>query len=132
MKAGHIAAYGMTLVVMGMLPILAHAAIVPACEGPTCNFTFFIKLIKNIMSFLLMIAVPLFAILFSWAGFLMVTAAGNMTQIGKAKSMMTTAFIGFGIALGAYLIVNLLTTFFLKKNAGDVLQSTSDQTYELV
>ncbi|HXK39926.1 MAG TPA: hypothetical protein VJ837_03765 [Candidatus Paceibacterota bacterium] len=115
-------------------PLTASAALVPGCEGPTCNFGHFIQLIKNVMGFLLVIAVPIFAILFSWAGFLTVTAMGKMARIEKAKSIATTAFIGFGIALGGYLFVNLMTNFFLKgsPDVRDIFGNVTHQAHEIV
>jgi hypothetical protein len=124
------------LMVVSVLPLMAYAAppLVPACEGPTCRFSDFIQLIKNIMGFLLVIAVPVFAILFSWAGFLTVTAMGKMARIEKARSIATTAFIGFGVALGGYLFVNLMTNFFLKgsPDVRDIFGSVTHQTHEIV
>lgn len=123
--------------VLGMLcaPVIAGAAgIVPDCEGgPTnCSFNDFVRLIQNVINFLLAIAIPIFAIIFMWAGFLMVSARDNAGQREKAKGMMWNGFIGFALALAAYLIINLLTTFFISTPASDVLQGSLQLSYEYV
>ncbi len=104
------------------LPVIAGAAgIVPNCEGPTCDFGSFMQLIINVIKFLLEIAIPIFAVIFMWAGFLMITAGGKAGQRDQAKAMMTKAFIGFIAALGAFLIVKFLVTILLDdKNQGKV------------
>ena len=109
--------------IFGLLcvPAIAGAAIVPDCNGPTCDFGKFMQLIINVIDFLLAIAIPIFAVVFMWAGFLMVTAGGKEDQRKKAKGLMTKAFIGFIAALGAFLIVKFVVTVLLDtKNQGKV------------
>ncbi len=95
-------------------PTVTGAGGLIPCAGPDCNFGDFILLIQKVMAFLLKIAVPIAVVLFSWAGFQYITAVGDEGKIKNARSMMTSVFVGFGIALAAYLIVNVLTTVFLK------------------
>ncbi|MDA0208237.1 MAG: hypothetical protein O3B64_02405 [bacterium] len=45
-----------------------------------------------------------FMLFFTYAGFLYLTAAGNTTQVGKAKTMMQTAVIGVVLIASAYVI----------------------------
>ncbi len=105
------------------LPAIAGAAIVPDCNGPTCDFGKFMQLIINVINFLLKIAIPIFAVVFMWAGFLMVTAGGKSGQREKAKGLMTKAFIGFIAALGAFILVRFVVTLLLDdKNQGNVEQ----------
>jgi len=53
------------------------------------------------------------SIVFSYAGFLMLTARGNEEQVTRAKSTFWYVLIGLVIALGAWLIVNLITSALL-------------------
>ncbi|MBP9771528.1 MAG: hypothetical protein KBD16_01225 [Candidatus Pacebacteria bacterium] len=109
--------FGTTVAFLALvLPTLLFAADPPGlvpCSGPDCNFSDFITLIQRIMNFLLKIAIPIAVVLFSWAGFQYLTAMGDEGKIKSARSLMTSVFVGFGIALAAYLIVNVLTTVFL-------------------
>jgi hypothetical protein len=113
------------LFVLGLLcvPAITGAAIVPDCNGPTCDFGKFMQLVINVINFLLKIAIPIFAVVFMWAGFLMVTAGGKSGQRDKAKELMTKAFIGFIAALAAFLMVKFVVTLLLDtKNQGKVEQ----------
>lgn len=126
MNVQRIAAHGLTFLVWIALPLAGAAAtttsgLVPDCAGPTCNFKMLIRLVQNVINFLLMIAIPIFAVLFSWAGFLLVTSGGSETQHKKGITIMNTAFIGFIIALGAYLIINTLSKFFIGKTPAQAL-----------
>jgi hypothetical protein len=47
-------------------------------------------------------------IVFAWAGLLLVTSAGNESQISKARSMFSNVFIGIAITLSAWLIIDTL------------------------
>lgn len=51
------------------------------------------------------------AILFMYAGFMMVAAAGNPAQINKAKGIFKNVIIGFVIILGAVLIIQQLLKY---------------------
>ena len=50
----------------------------------------------------------IFLLLMIYAGFLWMTAAGNETQVGKAKNIMTAAVIGTIIIAAAYAITNFV------------------------
>ncbi len=97
-----------------VLPVLSFAAdpIVP-CDGTVykpCDFDSFMTLINNVINFLVkIIALPIAAIMFTYAGFLMVTAgeeaAGART---KAKGIFMNALIGLLLAATCWLIVHSL------------------------
>jgi hypothetical protein len=70
-----------------------------------CNLA---QLIQNIMTFAIGIAIPIAAALFAYAGFLYITSATNTGNIAKAKGIFKDAFIGFLIAICAWLIINTL------------------------
>ena len=74
-----------------------------------CNFAFLITLIKKILNFLIfVIAMPLAAISFAWAGWLYMSSAGNESNIKKAHEIFGNVVLGLCIALAAWLIVNAI------------------------
>jgi len=72
------------------------------------------------INYLLVLAVPLAAVSFAWAGFLYITAAGDSGKVEEAKGIFKKVAIGFIIALAGYLIVKTIT-FSLLKDAPSVL-----------
>jgi len=88
------------------------------CEGADCNFSSFMQLIINVIDFLIKISIPIAIILFSYAGYLYLTSAGNTGKISQAHDIFKTVFIGFLIVLSAWLIVNTLVDPLLNKDAG--------------
>ncbi|PIQ92524.1 MAG: hypothetical protein COV70_00325 [Parcubacteria group bacterium CG11_big_fil_rev_8_21_14_0_20_39_22] len=75
-----------------------------------CNFNHLIIGIKNITDLLIILAVALAALIFAWAGFLYVTAAGSPGQIEKAHKIFGKVFIGLVLILSAWLIVYFIQT----------------------
>ncbi len=98
-----------------IIPVLTHAyssGLIPCsgAENSPCHFNDIIDLIRGIVSFLMFkVALPLSALLFSWAGVLMLTAGGSEEQIKKAKDIFFFVFIGILITLAAWLIVDTIT-----------------------
>src|SRR3989344_4328657 len=75
-----------------------------------CDFNDFLTLINNILYFILfLMAIPICAIMFAYAGFLLVTAGGEAAHARtKAKTIFTNALIGLVLAFAAWLIVKLI------------------------
>jgi hypothetical protein len=70
-------------------------------------------LIQNIINFAIGIAIPISAALFAYAGVLYFTSAGDHHKLEQAKGIFKNAFVGFMIAITAWLVVNtLLHTIF--------------------
>jgi len=63
-----------------------------------------VKVINVLLTFLGIIAV----VLFIWAGFLMMTSAGNDEAVEKGKKTMIWAAIGIIVILFAYVLVNFI------------------------
>lgn len=76
------------------------------CDGPDCDACMLVTLANNILKFLIAFSVFAAIIAFTWAGFLMVTAAGNEGQITKAKNTFSVVAIGLIIVLASWLIVD--------------------------
>lgn len=114
-KARKFAANAIVFVGISALPIFAFAALPPLvpCGNkgqPACNFYMLIKLVQNIINFLVYMAAPVAAVAFAWAGVLYLTAAGDEKKIGQAHTIFTDVLIGLGIVLSAWLIVKLIVT----------------------
>jgi len=78
-----------------------------------CNICHLGQMSQNIVNFLLMVAIPISAGLFAWAGILYFTAVAKPAQTAKAKKIFSSVFIGFVIALSGYLIVQTLLNAIL-------------------
>ncbi len=88
-----------------------QSGLVPCDNSPSkpCNFNAFMKLIDNIMKFILFaLAVPIAAIMFAYAGFKLITSGGSTEARGQAKKIFTHAALGIVVAAGAWLIVKTI------------------------
>ena len=75
-----------------------------------CDFNMLIVLAKNIINFLLISSTAIAASCFFFAGYLYLTAGGNVGQITRAHHIFKNVAIGLIIALSAWLIVNTILT----------------------
>ncbi|MBI2120266.1 MAG: hypothetical protein HYT94_01420 [Parcubacteria group bacterium] len=74
-----------------------------------CDFWDLIQLAKNIIDFLLYtIAMPLAAIMFAYAGWLYLSAAGNESKVKEAHNIFGMVAMGLALALAAWLIINAI------------------------
>ena len=108
------------LVSMLIAPILSLAAPIVPCTDD-CQYGAFLTLIHNFVQFVLFkLAVPIAAIMFAYAGFLMVTAGGEAASARtKAKTIFTNAVIGLALAAGAWLIITTILTILGFKYTGE-------------
>lgn len=112
-----------------ILPVFSFAAwtpgnpLVPCTNTPTtnadgtvttstslCDWNALMTLVNNIITFILYyMAIPIAAIMFAYAGFLLVTAGGEAAGARtKAKTIFTNAVIGLILAVACWLIVKLI------------------------
>ena len=78
-----------------------------------CNFNMLMVLVNNVIKFLLVyFATPLAAIVFAYAGFLLIFSSGNEQKKTQAKSIIGKVLIGYVIALAAWLIINTILSAF--------------------
>ncbi len=81
------------------------------CKGLDCDFNSLMKLANNIIDFLLKrIALPIFALIFAYVGWLYMSSAANPSQRSKAKGILINSVVGFIIAMAAFLIIELILT----------------------
>jgi len=87
----------------------AGGGLVP-CDGVNCTYESFIILIKNVIMFLIKIGVAFSAVVFAYAGWLYMTSGGDEGKVKQATEMLTKVLWGFLFALGAFLIVQLISS----------------------
>ncbi len=84
-----------------------------ADDATSCNICSLGQLSQNIINFMLMIAIPISAALFAYAGILYFSSATNPSKAKDAKKIFSSVFIGFVIALSGYLIVQTMLNALL-------------------
>jgi hypothetical protein len=99
-----------------LLPAISFAyslgdPLVPTCAG-RCEWKDLLTLINNLITFTLkFMVVPIAAIMFAYAGLIMVTSGSESASAWtKAKSIFLNTAIGLVLALAAWLIVRLVLT----------------------
>jgi hypothetical protein len=87
-----------------------------------CQFNDLITGIKNIIDYLLLITGSIATLVFAYAGFLVLTAGSNESQVTKAKEMSWSVIKGFALMLAAWLLVKLVLTALGVTGAFDLLK----------
>lgn len=87
-------------------------------EGkPSCGFNDLIELTQKVINFLIVIiGIPLATALFSYAGWLYMSAGGDSGKIAQGHKIFKSVIFGLVIALAAWLIVNTIANALLKKS----------------
>lgn len=109
-KAFSLVAFGALL----LLPTIVSAQLgqlVPACGTDGCQACHVVALAQNVINFLVGIAAFIAVLIFCYAGFLMLTAAGNVGQVERAKGFFWNVLIGMFIVLAGWLIVDTVMRF---------------------
>lgn len=96
-----------------LLPVLSFGADLIPCgttANPTsCGFNELMTLVNNVVKFILFdMVVPIAAIMFAYAGILLIFSGGDTGKRSKAKSIFINVAIGFIIAVAAWLIVEFV------------------------
>lgn len=85
----------------------SQKGLVPCVDD--CNFSHVMELVNNIVYFVLFrLAVPIAAIMFAYAGFLLLFSGGEQAKRTKAKSIFINVGLGLAFALAAWLIVKTI------------------------
>jgi hypothetical protein len=82
--------------------------LVPCAGAADCNLCTFGQLIQNVINYVIGLSIPLAALLFAWAGWLYFSNHEDTSRIAQAHRIFTTVFIGFVIAVSAWLIVQTI------------------------
>ena len=81
--------------------------LVPPCPKNGCGFIELFILIKKVTDFILFdLALPVAAIMFAYAGFMLVASAGASEKRTKAKGVFINVAIGLVVVAAAWLIVH--------------------------
>ena len=100
------------LIVIAIAPSIALGASMPAkivpCTGVNCTVCNIAELAQNVLNTGIFIAVFLSAVLFAWAGFKYLSAAGSDGQVKEARGIFLNVLIGLLIILAAWLVVDAL------------------------
>ncbi len=111
--------YFLTLLVALLIPAsfaFAQTIKIVPCEGDGCRACDLVTLADNIINFLIMISLLIAAILFAYAGFLMVTSGGNSGKVKKAKEVFQNVLIGIVIVLSGWIIINTIMSILVGEN----------------
>ncbi len=87
---------------------VANAQIVPACPAGGCGYKELIQLGSNLIKFLVFFASGIAAVMFAYAGFLLVTSAGDEGKVKQAKQIFWHVVVGYIIVLAGWLIVDFV------------------------
>lgn len=111
-----------------LIPIFANAANIVPCGGwnydsngnrttkqDPCGFDDLLKLVNNIINWIILISVPVAAGVFAWAGLKYMTTS-VVEQKSEAKTMITKTLIGFVAILSAWIIVTTITNALLNSD----------------
>jgi|SRR3989338_3241251 len=86
------------------------------CDGPECQVCHVVALGQRLINFFVTIAILLAVGIFAWAGFLMLTSAGNEGQVTKARGMFTNVLIGLVIVLTGWLIIDTVMKYAFEES----------------
>jgi len=94
-------------------PTDAGFSVLPDCDawifpkdgGRACGFSKFEELLVNIIKWLLYIIIPIGVCLVGWAGFKIMTSAGNSEAVQQAHGIIKIVVIGILIAGLSYIII---------------------------
>jgi len=91
-------------------PLFVFAGGIIPCDGVKvkCDFNALIKLVQNIIEFIIKVSPFVAAVAFAWAGWKYITAGSNTGQIGEAHKIFSSVAYGFIIILSAWLIVKAI------------------------
>ena len=114
----------LTVLVFILLPVFAQAVswwpLVPCGTSinPTpCNRCDLLKLLKNIIDFVLVgLMPPVAAILFVWGGFLILMGGANPGWISQGRSIFWNTAMGIAIILASWLITNSIIRSLAEDN----------------
>ncbi|MFH1654581.1 MAG: hypothetical protein ABIE74_11095 [Pseudomonadota bacterium] len=100
-----------SLAVLSSETILAATGVQPPTQGLPTDLG---QLIQQIFTWSLAVLGIAVFVMFFYAGFLWLTAAGNTARVGEARSRMTNAILGAILLLSSYLILNTINPDFVE------------------
>lgn len=99
-------------------PIVSFGAPLVQCKDG-CGWNDLMTLINTVITFILFrMAIPIAAIMFAYAGILLLTSGGDPAKKTKAKELFTGVAIGLIIAAAAWLIINTILSILGYQHTG--------------
>lgn len=95
----------------------------------TIDVPFLAQYLAGIYAFLVGISTIIATIVFIWGGGLYLYSAGNGSQIGRAKTMMTNAVYGLILALGTYTLLRTIDPSLVTLNSLRVIVPATKQIF---
>ncbi|MBI4086539.1 hypothetical protein HY416_00975 [Candidatus Kaiserbacteria bacterium] len=99
-----------------LVPCSGVAETIGTMPYPVCQICHAVELGQRIINFLVIIASSIAVAIFAWAGFLMMTAAGNEGQVTKAKGMFWNVLLGLVITLAGWLVIDTVMKWAFQGN----------------
>lgn len=87
-----------------------------------CSFSDLMGLVKNVLSWLIVVSIPVSAALFAWAGVLYLIAGGDENRVQSANAIMRNVGIGLVLLLGSWVIVWTVATVVFDDQGQQYLQ----------
>lgn len=86
-------------------------------QAEGCNFAAAVDMINRLINYLIMIAVPIAAVAFAYAGWLRISAGDNPGKIKDSNNVFKFVTIGFIVILSGWLLFKFIETTFLNTGA---------------
>lgn len=104
--------------------VVAQSGLVPACPvgEAGCSDAYhpdnygaceLVALVNNVIRFFIGLIAVVGSIIMAYAGYLLVTSRGNVSQMERAKEMFTNILIGVILMLSAFLVVNTIMSILV-------------------
>lgn len=105
-----------------VLPTVVYGLGLIPCDNASCGFSDLITLANNIVHFLMYdVAVPLVALGFMYTGARLVIFQNKEGEWTEAKGRFGDIAMGFGMMLGAYVLIKTILYAFLNQAGGYTL-----------
>ncbi len=97
----------------GVVKNMTGGGLPPGTDHEECTFDTLVTLAQNVINFLIFwLAAPIAAVMFMYAGFLMLTNNGNEAKVTQAKAIFGMVFWGLVVTIAAWLIITFILDFF--------------------
>lgn len=93
-----------------LAPFMASAqtgGLIP-CEGDDCGTCEVVQLANNVVDIVIVLALGISVIIFIYAGWLLLSSAGNATQVKRGKDVMLNVLVGLIIILTSWLVIDVM------------------------
>jgi len=82
------------------------------CDGPDCDFNAFVRLIQNVMRYLIYLTALMLVASIAYAGYKIIVKGNSATAKSEGKNILTTTVVGLLLTMFAFLGVNTVIGIF--------------------